>query len=383
MNILQTDFHLTWSGQTARILDLSRELVRRGHGVTIAAPPGSALVRRAREAGLKVFDQVAFRKPHEIFHLFRDMRALHRLIRREDFDIVHVHGSEDSWTLALTVNAFGLKQPIVMTRHNIKPVGFHAANRWLYGSAIRRLVAVSSATLQNYQRFFDAGVLRRDEVSVIDSCIDVDRFSGLLFPNRVRAELGAAPGAPVIGVIARINRDKGHMVLLDAAPEILSVFPRAIFVFAGKGGLNESVVREAIAARGLERSVRMLGFREDIPDITAALDVSVLPTLGTDASPAVIKEALFLGTPVVASRVGGIPEMVTKSAGLLVPPGDAASLAAAIISILKHRPAGCVRSRFPECFTPEHHCAAYLRVYFGMLEAVKAVRSIARPLSTQ
>ena len=376
MNILQTDFHLTWSGQTARVLDLSRELVRCGHDVTIASPHGSALGRRAREAGLKVFDDVVFAKPHEAFAFLQDMRALGRLIRADDFDMVHVHGSEDSWTLALTIKAFGLKQPILMTRHNSKPVRFHLANRWLYGSAIQRLTVVSAATLENYRPFFDAGVLREHEVQVIHSCIDVERFRRVLFPNRVRAELGAAAGDPVIGVIARINREKGHMVLLDAVPEILAAFPGAVFVFAGEGGRNESVVRQAIAARGLERSVRMLGFREDIPDITAALDVSVLPTLGTDASPAALKEAMLLGKPVVASRIGGIPEIVTEDAGVLVQPGDAKGLAAAIISVLRRRPARCARAQFPARYTPEYSCTAYLRLYRDMLET-DAVRSIA------
>ena len=369
MNILHTDFHLTWSGQTARVLDLSRELVRCRHDVTIASPRRSALGRRAREAGLKVFDDVVFAKPHEAFVFLRDMRALGRLIRAEDFDIVHVHGSEDSWTLALTIKALGLKQPIIMTRHNSKPVRFHLANRWLYGSAIQRLAVVSAATLENYRSFFDADVLRENEVQVIHSCIDVERFRRVLFPNRVRAELGADADDPVIGVIARINREKGHMVLLDAVPEILAAFPRAVFVFAGEGGRNESVVRQAIAARGLERSVRMLGFREDIPDITAALDVSVLPTLGTDASPAVLKEAMLLGKPVVASRIGGIPEIVTEGAGVLVRPGDAKGLASAIIAVLTHRRTDCAQVRFSERFTPAYSCEAYLRIYREMLAA--------------
>jgi glycosyltransferase involved in cell wall biosynthesis len=369
LNILQTDFHRLWSGQTARVFHLSRELARRGHRVTIATPPGSVLGQRARQAGLKVFERVLFSKPIHSVHLLRDIVALGRLLRTEAFDVVHVHGSQDTWAVALTLRVYGMKQPILMTRHNSKPVRFHALNRWLYRSAVRRVVAVSSGTSETYRRFFDANVLREDEVRVIHSCIDVDRFSGALFPDRVRAELGVGADDPLIGLIGRIDRDKGHLVLLDAAPEVLSAFPRAVFVFVGRGGRMERIVRDAIRHRRLEQSVRLLGFREDIQDITAALDLSVLPALGTDSSPAVLKEALFLGKPVVASRIGGIPEIVTEEMGILVSPGDSKALAQAIIAALKglRQAPGRTGPGFPHRFTPDYLCAAYLQVYQEML----------------
>ncbi len=338
--------------------------------MTIASPRAAVLGQRARQAGLAVFDRAAFKKPTDAVQFFRDMRALGALIRSQAYDVIHVHGSEDSWTVAATLKAYGLPPRVLMTRHNSKPVHFNAPNRWLYRSAIHALVAVSAGTAENYQRFFDARVLRKESIRVIHSCIDIDRFSGALAPERVRAELGVHPDDPIVGLIGRVNREKGHMVLLDAVPEVLAVFPRAVFVFAGRGGRMEGIVRSAIAERGLQRSVRMLGFREDIPDITAALDVSVLPAVGTDSSPAVLKEAMFLGKPVIATRIGGIPEIVTEDAGVLVPPGDAKSLARALVAVLKNlRDAPSrVRRSFPERFTPEYMCTEYLKVYQNMLD---------------
>ena len=380
-NILQTDFHRLWSGQTARVLHLSRELARRGHRVTIASPAGSILGQRARQAGLQIFEQVNFKNISHPIHLFRDILALGCLIRSEGFDLIHVHGSQDTWAVALTMFFYGFRQPVVMTRHNSKPVRFHVWNRWLHRSVIRQLVTASSGALENYRPFFDANILREDEVRVIHSCIDIERFSGPSFPERIRAELGLGRDDPLIGLVGRINRDKGHLVLLDAIPEVLREFPKALFIFVGRGGMlpMERLVRDVIRSRALEQSVRLLGFREDIQDVTAALDLSVLPAVGTDSSPAVLKEALFLGKPVVASRIGGIPEIVTEKMGILVPPGDSNQLAGAIISILRkirlkgHRRPGA----FPHRFTPDYLCTAYLGVYEEMLnhKAAPSLRS--------
>jgi glycosyltransferase involved in cell wall biosynthesis len=123
----------------------------------------------------------------------------------------------------------------------------------------------------------------------------------------------------------------------------------------------------------LEKSVRILGFRDDILEITAALDVSVLPAVGTDSSPAVLKEALLLGKPVVASRLAGMPEIVSEDKGLLVTPGDARELADAIVDTLRNgRKHGLTRAGdFPKEFTPDFMCEEYLRVYESMRDAAE------------
>jgi glycosyltransferase involved in cell wall biosynthesis len=363
--ILQTNFHLEWNGQVARIFLLSRELLQRGHRVVIAAPAGSALVERARSAGISVFTGVRFRKMNRPFSFARDVAALVTLIRTENFDWLHTHGSQDTWAVVSARRLFGLPQPILLTRHNTKPVRFHFFNRWLYRRGIDRLVVVSGGALENYRRFFDDGVLAASEVSVIHSSIDIERFSRAPSPTKIRAELGVAENTPLIGLVGRVSKDKGHEVLLEAMPQILRKFPEAVFVFAGKEGKTVGpIVRDVIRKKNLERSVRILGFREDIIDITAALDVSVLPAVGTDSSPAVLKEAILLGKPVVASRLAGLPEIVPEGAGILVTPGNVDELAQAIVATLRDREKRGERGgQLARQFTPDFMCEAYLRVY--------------------
>lgn len=365
MKILQTNLHLHWNGQVARIFLLSRELARRGHRVVIACPPASALAERARAAGLPVFTGVRFRKANRPLSFFRDVIALGRLGRAETFDWLHTHGSQDTWATACARLLFRLDAPILLTRHNTKPVRFHFFNRWLYRRAVARVVVVSAGALDQYRRFFDAKILDRERVPVIHSSVDLERFAAPPAPVKIRAELGIGAETPLIGLVGRVSKDKGHAVLLDAAPRVLREFPDAVFIFVGQEGpIVGPAVRATIRRRRLENSVRLLGFRSDIADITAALDVSVLPAVGTDASPAVLKEALLLGKPVVASRLAGLPEMVPDGAGRLVTPGNAEELAEAIVATLRARNTrDSAKTDFPERFTAAYMCDSYLEVY--------------------
>ncbi len=360
VRILQTSFHREWNGQVARIFLLSRELARRGHRAVIAAPAGSALARRAGAEGLALCTDVRFRKINRPLSFLRDVLVLGRLGRAERFDILHTHGSQDTWAAIAAARFFRLGAPVLMTRHNTKSVRFDRVNRWLYGRGISRLVVVSRASLEIYRRFYEAGVLRVEDIAAIHSCVDFDRFATRESSAGLRAELGVADEAPLVGVIGRVSKDKGHEVLLAAAPAVLREFPDAVFVFAGKMGRRLGpAVRAIIRDRGLEKSFRLLGFREDIARITAALDVSVLPATGTDSSPA---------GPVVASRLAGMPEIVPEGAGMLVPPGDAGALARAIVETLSNRKTQTApKIDFPRQFTPEFMCDAYLDVYERLL----------------
>ncbi len=144
----------------------------------------------------------------------------------------------------------------------------------------------------------------------------------------------------MLGVVGRLVLDKGGTFFLKAVAQIAGDLPSARFLFAGRGSEEEALRREA-ARLGLAERVRFLGFREDIPEITAALDLSVLPSVDCDASSAVLKEAMALGKPVVATDIGGAGEIVEHGrTGLIVPPGDSDALAQAIKQILQQEDRG-------------------------------------------
>ena len=337
LSVLHTNFHRGWGGQPSRILMLSLGLARRGHEVVIAAPAGSILAARAHQAGLETFEEPRFLKSRHVLSGLRDSAALKRLLGSRRFDLVDAHGSQDLWASVLARRLGGHSLPLVFTRHNTKEVADHLFNRALYRRAVDHLIVVSGSVLDRYRPFLERGDLSRERISVVHSSYWEDRFHGRVDGSAARRELcaGSGPDPLLIGVIGRLVPDKGGVHFLRAAARIAREFPNARFLFAGRG-TEEEALKKAAADLGLSARVTFLGFREDVPEITAALDLSVLPSVDCDASSAVLKEAMAVGRPVVATSIGGAGEIVQEGeTGLLVPPANPEALAGAMAAILR------------------------------------------------
>jgi glycosyltransferase involved in cell wall biosynthesis len=186
------------------------------------------------------------------------------------------------------------------------------------------------------QRGYDA-----KRLSVIPNGIDCERF---LLPGNgeaVRREWNIPPGVPVVGVLARLLRIKGQDVFLRAAALIASANPHVRFVIVGDNNIDQQYkeeLKELTRRLGLEDRVIFTGFRMDVPDLLAALSIVVSPSLGLEGLSNSLLESMATGLPVVATRVGGTPEIVEDGeSGLLVPPGDPGALAAAISRLLQDR----------------------------------------------
>jgi glycosyltransferase involved in cell wall biosynthesis len=376
MNVLHTDFHQGWGGQAARVLMVCRELQRRGHRPLIAAPPGE-LTRRAREAGVPVDDGFAFRPPARVLSFLRDARRLARLLREGGYEVLHTHGSQDTWVGAVARSMGGRPRLFVATRHNTKPVRFTAANRWLWGRAVDHIILVSESVRENFRAFLKAGVVADRKITVIHSAYRVEMFHEGVVPERLRRTLGLEGRGPILGVLARLVEDKGHMHLFRALEIVRGRYPQAVLLVAGRGPL-EAALHEEVRRRGLETSVLFLGFRDDAAEITALLDVAVLPSIGCDASSASIKEAMAMGRPVVATDIGGAREILQDGVtGIVVPPANPEALAGAILSLLDdparakamgERAREIVRARFG----PAVLAAAELGVYESLLGSGRA-----------
>jgi len=163
---------------------------------------------------------------------------------------------------------------------------------------------------------------------VIANGIDLDRFRVSGRRDQIRRDLGIATTAAVVLSVGHLSAIKATDVLVDAAAEVVRSHPEAVFLKAGAGDEQERLEAQ-IARLGLNNSFRLLGGRNDIPDLLEAADIFALPSRSEGIPNAAI-EAMAMGLPVVASRVGGIPEIIRDGVeGLLVPPDDAAALARA------------------------------------------------------
>jgi glycosyltransferase involved in cell wall biosynthesis len=232
---------------------------------------------------------------------------------------------------AIALGEAGHRRPFVIsTVHSsrIRPAEDQEELRRLTLS-MDRLVVVSKA--------IDAKVMEEGRFGaprvLIYNGVDLERYDHQEPCCTLRDEFAMEPGSSIVGVVGRLELEKGHPTLLEAWPMVLEQVPRAYLVIVGEGS-RLNALHQIARDQGVERHVVFTGRRDDIPAITAALDVAVLPSY-REAQGLTILEAMALSRPVVASNVGGIPEMVEhEKTGLLVPPHDPPALASAIVRLL-------------------------------------------------
>jgi glycosyltransferase involved in cell wall biosynthesis len=185
--------------------------------------------------------------------------------------------------------------------------------------------------------------------------VDLSRYDDTVPCCTLPEDYGLEPGSQIVGVIARLEPEKGHPTLLEAWPAVLRAVPDAYLLIIGEGSRREaleSLVRDLRIAH----RVVFTGRRDDVPEVTAALDVAVLPSY-REAQGLSILEAMALSRPVVASNVGGIPEMIDDGVtGLLVPPHDAEALSAAIVRLLRDHPFADTIARAGHDLVHERFC---------------------------
>jgi glycosyltransferase involved in cell wall biosynthesis len=317
--VLHTEASVGFGGQEIRIITESRWLAAHGWRALIAGQPGARLLAEAERAGVPTL-ALAMRGAWDL----RAMATLRRLLRTHAVTLVHTHSSVDAWVAGLAARSLGL--PVVRSRHVTIPI---PRRRALVYRLADRVITSGDAVAAIVRA---AGV-PPERVAAIGPGLDTTRFHPGVSGAAVRAELGLA--GPVVGLVANIRGSKGHDYFLEAARAVLAERPDTRFLIVGDGiGFDD--VRRRVQDLGLEGAVVMTGFRRDVPEVMAALDVLVLPSIRSEAMSQVIPQALALGTPVVGTTVGGTPELVRDGeTGRLVPPADAPALAAAVLDLLR------------------------------------------------
>jgi len=279
--------------------------------------------------------------------------ALVRFLAEVEPVIVHNHmyRAEVVGTgAALHTVAMGRPRPFVVSTVHSSRVR-RASDRALLARLtpeMDRLVAVSRWIERKIKREGRRGA----PVVLVPNGVDLERYE-VQPPDRTLAgEIGLPTGSPLVGVIARIEPEKGHPTLLDAWPLVLRDVPEARLLVVGEGSRREALEGHArrlallgspsapkLGARLVPADARVVftGRRDDVPAVIAALDVAVLPSY-REAQGVSLLESMALARPIVASRVGGIPEFVHDGdTGLLVEPRDPAALAQAVVRLLRDR----------------------------------------------
>ncbi|MCI0526941.1 MAG: glycosyltransferase family 4 protein, partial [Nitrospira sp.] len=166
-------------------------------------------------------------------------------------------------------------------------------------------------------RLQKAGIAE-DKIVVIPSGVDLSRFNPRVPSNRLRQELKLSSNILLVGIVGHLSPEKGHHLWIQAVPGILKEVPEAKFILVGEGSLR-SALQDQISTLGLTSTVYVLGFRSDMPEILADLDI-LLSTSLSEGSPGSLKEAMAMGKPVIALDAGGVREIITDGVeGILLP----------------------------------------------------------------
>ena len=369
MRILHTESSSGMGGQEYRVLQEAQGMEKRGHIVVVAAPHGSQLAALAEQRGLQVKTTSSGNRGWITlipFYL--------RIMKHYEIDVVNTHGSLDSWTASIAGRISSRRPIIVRTRHKSTPVSRTWRHRLLYGRLPHVVTTTGEAVRQ--------GLITRNRLSPsrvisIPTGVDLERFQPQPPDAALRKSLGLGSQGPLVGAVTFLRPEKGMGVLIEAIRWLKKRFSTVECVIIGDGGEKPALL-DHIRELGLEHCVHLVGFRHDVPALLAILDVVVIPSF-EEGIPQSLTQALAMERPVVASAVGGIPEVVQDGlSGLLVPPRDPAVLAEKIACLL-HDPMAATRMGkvgrqvIQERYSMEHMLNQTERVYRRMMQSESSV----------
>ena len=301
-----------WRGGERQVWFLARALAQHPVSQALLTSRGSELANRVRAAGVRVIEVE--------WDLGLDPRALYGIIceRRATPALVHAHDGH-----ALRLALWSGANPVVATRRVVFPV--RSGGTW---TRVSRVIAISGAV----QSALEHGGVPRDRITVIPDGIPVSEVAAAT-PSSVRAAQGWPTGAPLVVCIAALTPEKGHHTLIEAAAMLGERMPEARWALAGDGPQRARLERHASEA-GLSGRIAFLGHIDYVDQLIAEASV-VVSAATSEGLGSTLLDAMAVGRPIVATAVGGVPELLASGAGALVPNGDAPALAREIEHLLR------------------------------------------------
>jgi glycosyltransferase involved in cell wall biosynthesis len=326
VNILYIESSRSWGGQEYRTCLEINWLNAHGHHAWLICNPDSQVHSKASELGTQVVTMPLISRVDPFCSL-----RLWKFCRQNKIDLLKTYSSKDHW-ICLPLFLCGI--PLSRARCITDPIGSRS-RAFVFKHGCSQIVA--DASVIKHALVAEHGI-NPTKIEVIGSAVDLERFKPPRDRTKFRREIGVSDETPLIGNVGMIRPDKGQLELVKSAPLVLEKRPDARFVIVGQGtgilkrGIN---VRNAIDRSGFAAKITMAGYRWDTPDVYAACDMIVIASLRTEASPIVLRETFASGRPLIATKVGDIPEIVRdRENGLLIEPGNSEALASAILEFI-------------------------------------------------
>ncbi|MDW8349448.1 MAG: glycosyltransferase [Verrucomicrobiae bacterium] len=346
--IVHTEASEGWGGQEIRVLAEAMWFREHGHTVFLVAPSHSQIFARARAERFEVFP-IGFQKRDQI----ADVTQLARVFLQTRPDIVCTHSSVDSW-VGLSA-AMVARSPLrVRYRHVSTPIAKNPQNMLLYRYMTHLTITTSSRIAEEIKSRFQLPI---DRVCNVPTGIQPPQ--SLLDRETARRNLALELNLPqhtrFIGQVSVLRSWKGHRLLMSAFDRLAENFPNLHLVLVGTGPGEPHLKRDREMLACKDR-IHFLGHRDAPWNYFRAMDLCILASTSGEGVPQSILQAMAAGTPVIATRVGGIPEALNQGMyGELIPPHSVEALIAAIEKCLRHYDACIARAEKAELFVKTHH----------------------------
>jgi glycosyltransferase involved in cell wall biosynthesis len=357
-------------GLGTSLLSIMKSLDPAQFEVHVAIGLGHPLDSAFEAAGFPLHPLPLSRGIHPI-QFARTLFQLTRLMQRERFDVLHVHGSEAGILARIAARITGV--PVVIAElhgyanRNPDSILERTLYRWIEAALDRMTHAYVAVSKHVERQWLARGICDAQRMQVIYHALDLQAFTDR--GERVRP--GASCGAPVVGTACLLEARKGLATLIEAMPAVIARVPKVRFAVVGEGPLQPWMQARA-AELDTTAHIDFMGWRNDMPELMWQFDLFALPSK-RESFGLVFLEAMASRCPVVGTRVDGIPEVVEDGVtGLLVPPDDAQALALAIVDLLtdaakakRFTEAG--RKRVETLFSNERMAREYNELYMRLL----------------
>jgi glycosyltransferase involved in cell wall biosynthesis len=327
MTILHVSTPASWRGGEQQVAYLVKALRDKGIQQVVLSIERSELSRRMMNTGIPVATFIS--------RGFMDLhvsRKISMLCKNKTFDIIHCHDSHAHSAAIQATIVFGNTVPVVVSRRVDFRVSGHPLSAWKYNHPIvKSIICVS----EKIWKITAPAIRDKNKLAVVHSGIDLSKYQQSTPSGRLHAELGLPSTARIVGNLSALADHKDYPTFISTAKTILAAHPDIHFVIAGTGP-EEKKIRKLIRDLKLEGHVHMLGFRDDPVMVMQSLDLFLITSV-TEGLGTIVLEAFAAGVPVVATRAGGIPEMVEDEVtGLLAEPRDVDALAKAVMQVLNN-----------------------------------------------
>lgn len=326
MNVLHVSTPLSWRGGEQQAAYLALSLKEMNIAEAVLCPQGSALSERLKESGIPLR---YFQKRGGLD--LRVAREIKNSCKDGNFDLIHTHDSHGHSAAVISAAFFGNTVPIVVSRRVDFAVSGNPFSSWKYNHpSVKKIICVS----EMIRKITEPAIQDVSKLCVVHSGIDSTLYDFVQNENPLRKEFSLTDDTLLVGNLSALADHKDYTTFLKTAKAILTTGINAHFIIAGTGPEEENI-RKMISILGLQEQVHLLGFRKDVQSVMKALDIFLI-TSSTEGLGTIVLEAFAAGVPVVATRAGGIPELVADGVtGLKANIGDVNGLTNAVLRIFE------------------------------------------------